>query len=258
MRVWPDLVILSSVLPWETLRRLLGLPADMAPPGPAELVRMAIDEPRRARLIGLVLAGHPPREAPAGIVLGALDRGTVSRDLAVELLGAVGHGSGYATARALLFEDPEAAPGAGVAMAQMLGLRALADLHLALRGAEERECREGAALGLAEVGDASSAVNIAEAGCDGQIRARVAARCVVRLESAPELWLTYLQHASMAHRRFGTEVVYVFLLADDAESHAQLDALGEPGRAATREALADPELFMLEDKRDALLQWSAP
>lgn len=94
MRVGPSLVTLCAVLPWETLRRLLGLPSGMAPLGASELVRLAIEEPRRARLIGMALAGHPPREPPVGAILGALERGALAPELAVELLGCVGHRSG--------------------------------------------------------------------------------------------------------------------------------------------------------------------
>ena len=39
---------LSAMVPWETLRRLLGLPPRMEPPGSVDLVRMAIEQPDAA------------------------------------------------------------------------------------------------------------------------------------------------------------------------------------------------------------------
>lgn len=255
MHVAVSAVTLLAVLPWDTLRRLLGLPSDMDPPSALSLVEMAVGEPRRSRLIALVLEGMPPREPPAGAVLGALDRGALASDMAAELLGAIGHGSAYRTLITMLYDDVDAAAAAGVAMAKVLGPRARTDLLAALRGAPTREGREGAALGLTELGDAHAATALTESGCDGLIRARVAARCAVRLTSAPELWLAYLIDERVERRRLGTEVVYVLLLADVPEARAQLVALGDAGRDAVRTALEDPELFMLPDKREALAAW---
>src|SRR5688572_6629670 len=65
---------LHLVLPWETLRRLLGLPTGMALPSAIELTRMAIEEPRRARLIGMALMVHTPTEVPAAMLVAALER----------------------------------------------------------------------------------------------------------------------------------------------------------------------------------------
>src|SRR5688572_3529184 len=91
------------MVPWETLRRLLGLPADMEPPESAELIRLAIEQPRHARIIAMALRGRPPKEAPAAAILVALDRGTIALGSALELLGAVGHAAGYEAVRARLF-----------------------------------------------------------------------------------------------------------------------------------------------------------
>jgi hypothetical protein len=258
MRVEPVAATLPIVLPWETLRRLLGLPSDMEPPGSAELVRMAIEEPRRARLIGMALGGHTPKEPPAGMLAAALEAGAITPELAAELLGAVGHRSGYRTVRAMLFEPEQggAAEAAGVAMARILGHDATADLSLALRGASEREAREGAALGLCELGDPGAAAVIAEAGRDGRVRARTAARCIARLPFDPEEWLAQLNAEALEARRLATEVVYVLVRKGDEEARERLDLLGEPGRHAVRRALDVEELYMLPDKREALEGWA--
>jgi hypothetical protein len=248
---------LPIVLPWETLRRLLGLPNDMEPPGSVELVRMALEEPRRGRLIGMALAGHPPKEPPAGMLIAALDAGRIPAKLGAELLGAVGHRAGYRSVRAMLFdpERPEAAEAAGVAMARILGRQAVADLSLALHG-PSREAREGAALGLCELGEAGAAAAVAEAGRDGRVRARVAARCVARLPFDPAEWLAQLEAEPLEARRLATEVVYVLVRQDDEDARERLEALGDAGRRAVRRALDDEALYMLPDKRDALEAWA--
>lgn len=245
------------MLPWETLRRLLGLPSDMDPPGSAELVRLALEEPRRARLVAMALAGQTPKEPPAGMLIAALDAGSLAPELVAELLGAVGHRSGYRTVRAMLF-DPELGPAAspaGVAMARIIGREAVGDLSLALRAAPTREGREGGAMGLAELGDPGGAAAIAEAGADGRIRARVVARCVARMPFDPDEWLLRLAAERPEERRLATEVIYVLVEKGDADAKARLAALGEEGRAGVRRALDDPELYMLPEKREALAAW---
>lgn len=236
---------------------MLGLPSDMEPPGSVELVRMAIDEPKRARLIAMVLAGHTPKEPPAGMLVAALDAGSIAPELGAELLGAVGHRSGYRTLRTMLFEPERAsaAEAAAVAMARVLGPNATDDLLLALRAGPSREAREGAAWGLAELDDPHSAATIGEAGRDGRIRARVAARCIARLPFDPGEWLAQLQADDLAAKRLATEVVYVLVRQADERAQEQLDALGEAGRRAVRRVLEDEDLYLLPDKRDALESW---
>lgn len=247
-------------MPWETLRRLLGLPSGTAPPSGADLVRLAIEQPSRARLIGMALIGQPPKEGAAGLVLGALDRGQVSDAVGAELLGCVGHGSGYGAVAAMLF-DPSASAGAvaaaGPAMARILGRRAEADLSLALRMGVTREAREGAALGLTEVGSAEAAASIAEAACEGRIRARLAASCAVRLPFDAAHWIELLEAEALAPRRVATEVVYALVMDDHGEARDALTELGDEGRRALRRALDDEALYMLPDKRRVLEGWLA-
>ncbi|MEC7526472.1 MAG: hypothetical protein VYE22_41730 [Myxococcota bacterium] len=247
------------MLPWETLRRLLGLPPDMSPLGATELVRLAIDDPRRARIVAMGLRGQRPDEAAAGMILAALDRGTLPPELAAELLGAVGHRAAYDILRAMLLdpEMPNAWAAAGVAMAQVLGLDAGPDLAVAMREAPERGAREGAAFGLAELGDEAAVAGIVEAGLRGLIRARVAARCGADLPFLPELWLQLLASSERTARRLGTELIYVLLNRNDPGAQERLEALGPRAKSAVREALEDPSLYMLPEKRATLEAWSA-
>ncbi len=248
------------MVPWETLRRLLGLPADMQPPGSDDLVRMAIDQPQHARLIGMALRGRVPKEVPAAMLLTALDAGALSAERVAELLGCVGHGVAYDAVRAMLFgaDDPSACTAAGIASARILGRRAEADLSVALRAAPEREGREGAALGLCELGTAAAAVTVAEAGRDGRIRIRVAARCSARMPFDADYWLEVLETGDLRSRRYATEVVYELLSsAGHTDARERLSALGERGREGVRRALEDEELYMLPEKRSILARWVA-
>jgi hypothetical protein len=248
------------MVPWETLRRLLGLPADMEPPDSVALVRMALDQPRHTRVIAMALRGRTPKEAPAAIALAAYERGRIDAPRVAELLGAVGHAAGYAAVRSVLLTsaDRDACEQAGRAMARILGQRADEDLVLALRLAPSREGREGAAAGLCELGSAEAAASVAEAGLDGRIRVRVAARTIVRLPFDAEHWLELLEASELRARRLATEVVYELVnsVAFDGPGTAELSELGERGKAAVRRALSDRELYMLPDKREQLTQWA--
>lgn len=239
---------------WETLRRLLGLPADTPPPSPEDLTRLALENPKRARLVGMALRRETSREGPVAIILGALDRGNVDSSLGVELLGCIGHPSGYGTAlRALIDKErPEAASIAGVAMARILGARAAPDLLVALARAEGRAGREGAALGLAELGERAHAEFVIEAARQGTIGTRLGARCVARLPFEASRWLTLLENEVASDRRLATEVVYLLVRRTD---QARLDALGEAGRAAVRRCLDDAAVYMRPEKRDVLATW---
>lgn len=246
------------MVPWETLRRLLGLPADMEPPDSAELVRMAVDQPRHARLIGMALRGRAPKEAPAAMLVAAYERGALPAERAMELLGSVGHAAGYETARAVLFGESSAVActAAGVACARMLGRRAEADLSIALRLTATREAREGAALGLCEIGTSEAAATVAEAGRDGRIRIRVAARCAARMPFDAEFWLEQLESSDARCRRYGTELVYELLASSAAgDGRERLEELGERGKDAVRAALGDESLYMLPEKREILARW---
>lgn len=246
------------MVPWETLRRLLGLPADMEPPDSAALVRFAIAEPRQARLIAMALRGRVPKEAPAAMLMAAHDRGALPARRVAELLGCVGHAAGYRTVLAMLYAaEADACAAAGVAAARMLGRRADADLTLALSAGPERGHREGAALGLCEIGTEEAAASVAEAGRDGRIRMRVAIRCAVRMPFDARFWLEQLESVRVRERRYGTHLVYE-LLTISTEDDPRLEALGERGKAAVRIALDDPALYMLPDKRDALARWTEP
>lgn len=246
------------MVPWETLRRLLGLPADKAPPDSAELVRLAIAEPRHARLIAMALRGRVPKEAPAAMLMAALDRGALSPARVAELLGAVGHGAGYRTVLAMLYapEESDACEAAGVAAARILGRRADADLSVALSAGPERVNREGAALGLCEIGSEEAAASVAEAGRDGRIRIRVAVRCAVRMPFDASFWLELLESIDVRDRRYGTQLVYELLASPSAvEAPERLAELGARAKEAVRIALADPALYMLPDKRETLARW---
>lgn len=255
----PTALLYAAMVPWETLRRLLGLPPDMEPPSSIELVRMAVEQPKHVRLIAMVLRGRPPKEAPAAMIAAARERGHLSAARAAELLGCVGHASGYETVRALLFssEETEACAAAGVAAARILGRRAEADLLLALHAAPERAGREGAAWGLLEIDSAEAAASIVEAGRKGSIRARIAVRCAARLPFDPEFWLEQLESPDRRERRYGTELVYELIGSSSEAARGKLSALGDRGRDAVRRALDDPELYMLPEKRDALMRWAA-
>jgi hypothetical protein len=246
------------MVPWETLRRLLGLPAEMEPPASVDLVRLAIEQPKHVRLIGMVLRGRTPKEAPAAMIAGARERGDLDAQRACELLGCVGHAAGYDTVRALLFtsDETEACAAAGVAAARILGARAEADLLLALHAAPERAGREGAALGLMEIDTEDAAASIVEAGRTGRIRARVAVRCAARLPFDADLWLELLESSEGKDRRYATELVYELLVSNGEPARARLAALGERGREAVRRALGDAELYMLPEKRDVLMRWA--
>lgn len=250
------------MVPWETLRRLLGLPADMAPPDSVELVRMALEQPRNTRVIGMALRGRTPKEAPAAIALAAYEAGTLSEARLVELLGSIGHAAGYEMARTLLLtsEDRDTCDQAGLAMARILGRRAEDDLTLALRIAPTREGREGAVLGFCELGSEEGAASVAEAGLDGRIRVRVAARSMMRLPFDAEHWLELLEAPDLRARRLATEVVYELLssVAFEGPGAHELEQLGDRGKEAVRRALADGELYMLPDKREQLTTWVAP
>ncbi|HEY8428686.1 MAG TPA: hypothetical protein VIL20_09945 [Sandaracinaceae bacterium] len=246
------------MVPWDALRRLLGLPADMSPPDSVDLVRMAIDRPRHARLIGMALRGCVPKEAPAAMLVAAGERGALPPYAVAELLGCVGHAAGYAAARALLFgeNDAKTYAAAGIACARILGARAEADLSIALRASPTREAREGAAIGLCEIGSAEAAATIAEAGRDGRVRMRLAARCAVRMPFDASYWLEQLESSDLRSRRYGTELVYELLAgggATDARRH--LYELGDRAKEAVRAALEDPRLYMLPEKREVLARW---
>lgn len=229
----------------------------MAPPGPTDLVRLAIDEPRRARLIGMALSALQPTEAPAALLQSALDRGAIRPDIAIELLGCVRHGAGYTLARSCLYnaERREAAFAAGIAMARIGGADADADLTVALWAAPEREGREGAALGLCELGEAHHAEAIYRAAREGKIRVRVAAGCSLQLPFDPVLLLELLRSETGADRRLGTELVYELLAQATDEAELRLRELGDEGRWAVQVCLEDPNLTMLPDKRGALEAW---
>jgi hypothetical protein len=248
----------SGVVAWDTLRRLLGLPPDMEPPDSVELVGIATAQPRHARLVGMVLRGRTPKEAPAAMIAAAREQGMLSAEHAAELLGAVGHAAGYETVRAMLFssEEPEACASAGVAVARILGRRAEADLLLALHGAPERAGREGAALGLSELDNEEAALSIVEAARGGRVRARVAVRCAMRSPFDAELWLEILESNAGRDRRLGTELVYTLASSASDAARERLEALGDRGRAAVRSALEDGALYMLPEKRDVLTRWA--
>jgi hypothetical protein len=187
------------------------------------------------------------------------ERGALPPERIAELLGCVGHGSGYPTVHALLrgSEEPDVCAAAGVACARLLGSRAEADLLLALNVAELRATREGAALGLCELGTAEAAASVAEAGRVGRIRIRVAARCAARMPFDADLWLSILEAPDSRSRRLATEVVYELLAhASDHASVGALDDLGQRGKQAVRRALEDTELYMLPDKRELLARWA--
>lgn len=246
------------MVPWETLRRLLGLPADMDPPGSVELVRMAIEQPQHARLIGMALRGRAPKETPAALLMAAHERGALSALSVAELLGCVGHGAAYDTVRAMLFAelDNKAHAAAGIACARILGRRAEADLSIAVRASRSREGREGAALGLCELGSAEAAGTIMEAGRDGRIRIRVAARCAARMPFDAAFWIEQLESSDARCRRYGTELVYELLASSAAvDARERLEELGDRGKDAVRAALEDPNLYMLPEKREVLARW---
>lgn len=251
---------LPGMVPWETLRRLLGLPADMDPPGSTELVGMAIEQPRHSRLIAMALRGRVPKETPAAMLIAAYERGTLPAERVAELLGSIGHGAGYDTVRTMLFEDEDtdAAAAAGVACARILGRRAEADLSIAVRASISREGREGAALGLCELGSAEAAASIAEAGRDGRIRIRLAARCAARMPFDASFWIEQLESTDARCRRYGTELVYELLASSGAiDARERLEELGDRGKEAVRAALEDTSLYMLPEKRDVLARWIA-
>jgi hypothetical protein len=245
------------VLPWETIKRLLGLPAEMEPPETVELVRMAIEQPRHSRLIAMALRGRVPKEAPAAMLVAARDRGALSARATAELLGCVGHSAGYETVRTLLFtsEETDACAASGVAAARILGQRAESALSLALWLAPERAGREGAALGLCELGTADAAASIAHAGHQGRIRTRVAVRCAVRMPFDATFWLEQLESKELRDRRYGTELVYELLSSSSRAARQYLEELGERGRSGVRRALEDDELYMLPEKREILARW---
>ncbi len=229
----------------------------MAPPGPTDLVQLAIEEPRRARLIGMALASHQPTEAPAALLQAALDRDAIRPDIAVELLGCVRHRAGYSLARSCLYnaDRRDAAFAAGIAMARIAGPEADSDLIVALWAAPEREGREGAALGLCEIGEAHHAAAIFRAAREGKIRARVAAGCAIQLPFDPELHLELLRSEDRGDRRLGTELVYELLVQSGDETELRLRELGEEAKWAVQLCLEDAELYMLPDKREALEAW---
>lgn len=228
----------------------------MPVPGPSDLVRLALEEPRRARLIGVALRRLPPKEGPAALVLTALDRGDVDLGLAVELLGCIGHRSGYRVAHAALNDDehPEVAAQAAIAMARILGHDADADLLLVLWRGEERESREGAAVGLVEHATPADASSIVEAARDGRIRVRIGARCVARLPFEAEDWIELLGSGEVRDRKLATEVVYLLLRRGDREAQARLIALGALGRKAVARCVEEDD--MLPEKRDLLAAWA--
>ena len=248
------------MVPWETLRRLLGLPRDMAPPDTAELARLAIAEPRHARLVAMALRGRVPKEAPAAMLIAAHERGALPSHRVAELLGCVGHASGYRAVLAMLYsaDETDACAAAGVAAARILGRRADADLIVALSAGPDRVHREGAALGLSEIGTEEAAASVVEAGRDGRVRMRLAIRCAVRMPFDADFWLDQLESPRLRDRRYGTHLVYE-LLASPASSGARehLDALGDRAKSAVRGALSDPELYMLPEKRELLARWIA-
>jgi hypothetical protein len=248
------------MVPWETLRRLLGLPVGLDPPDSAELVRMAIAEPRHARLIAMALRGRVPKEAPAAMLVAAFEKGTLGAERVAELLGCVGHAAGYATVVTMLYsrDEVDACAAAGIAAARILGRRAEADLSIALSAAPERAGREGAALGLFEIGSEEAAASIAAAGLDGRVRTRVAARCAARLPFDASFWIEQLESPDVHARRYGTELVYELLAGVPVgEARERLQALGERAKVAVSAALRDPEIYMLPDKRDVLARWIA-
>lgn len=247
------------MVPWETLRRLLGLPADTSPPDSAELVRLAIAEPRHARLIAMALRGRVPKEAPAAMLMAAYEEGALSSTHVAELLGCVGHGVGYRTVLGMLHdpEESEACEAAGLAAARILGQRADTDLTITLSTGPERAHREGAAFGLCEIGTEEAAASVTEAGRDGRIRIRVAVRCAIRMPFDASFWLELLESIDARDRRYGTQLVYELLASPDAvDAPERLAELGNRAKEAVRVALRDPALYMLPDKRELLTRWS--
>lgn len=229
----------------------------MAPPGPSDLVRLAIEEPRRARLIGMALAGHQPSEAPAALLQSALDRDAIRPNIAVELLGCVRHRAGYTLARSCLYDADrrDAAYAAGIAMACIAGSEADPDLTVAMWAAPEREGREGAALGLCELGERHHAATIFRAAREGKVRARVAAGCALQLPFDPALHLELLRSEEPADKRLGTELIYEMLVQATDDAELRLRELGEEAKWAVQLCLEDDDLYMLPDKREALEAW---
>ncbi len=74
----------------------------------------------------------------------------------------------------------------------------------------------------------------------------------------PDLWLELLAAEDHAARRLGTELVYVLLNRNDPGARQRLDMLGPRAKMAVREALDDPSLYMLPEKRATLEAWSTP
>lgn len=143
-----------------------------------ELVRYALNDPAKFKLVDAVLAERAPDPAAAELLIAAFEAGMAPAWLVAYLLGRIGADCGYATARMIVL----AAPGqlaescAAVAMVRIRRARAFADLAELLNTAPQRASREAAASGLAELGSAEAAALILAASQAQTIRANIARR----------------------------------------------------------------------------------
>ena len=230
----------------------------MALPPPWELVTLAMQQPRRARLLGMAITAHPPDEGTVAMILGALERDAVAPALGAELLGYARHPSGAPILRRWLLHQalgPDVAMAAGIGLARVLGADARDDLTVMLSMAPSREGREGAARGLAELGTLIDAASITAAARERRIRARVGVWCAIRLPFDAATWLEVLESDDLSDRRLGTELVYTLVRDPHVACEQHLTALGPRAREAVEHALEDAALYMLPEKRETLRSW---
>ena len=174
-----------------------------------ELVESAISNHGCFKKAAQHLDALPSDPAAVEVLLGAFRIGDAPPWLTAHLLGCIGHKSGYAAAREILF----AAPGmlaesyAGVALAKIGGRSALDDLTGIIREAPKRVSREGAAYGLGHLASRQAVVVLLAACREELIGWDTAGGILATLPITAAEAIALLRSDDPRDVRLGTEVI---------------------------------------------------
>lgn len=233
---------------------MTNIETDAARPTVIELVRYALNDPAKFKLVDAALAQCAPDPAAAELLIAAFAAGTAPAWLVAYLLGRIGADCGYSTARAIVL----AAPGqlaesyAAVAMVRIRGAQTFGDLAELLNTAPQRASREAAASGLAEFGSAEAVEFILAAGQTQTIRLNIAGSLLGRLP-CDQAKIAELLTSEQAHNiRLALAIVKVMALNLNVDSRPEQDLI-----AALEQTLANPAIVMAPQTRRNLTRWIA-
>ncbi|WP_345720086.1 hypothetical protein [Herpetosiphon gulosus] len=217
-----------------------------------ELVRYALHDPAKFKLVDPALAQHAPDPAAANLLIAAFEAGTAPAWLVAYLLGRIGADCGYATVRAIVLAalGQLAESYAAVAMVRIRGAQAFADLAELLNTAPQRASREAAANGLAEFGSAEAAEYILAAGRAQTIRLNIAGGLLGRLPCNQAQIAELLTSDQAAHVRLALIVVKAMALNHVSDSRPEQALI-----AALEQTLANPAIAMAPQTRRNLTRW---